>query len=225
MFSQMRHFVLPLLVISATLAACGENSKPIALEVPAPAPERHESVIAPEFQGHIVVSDGKREDEMTIARKGEKIRWDFSMYADKRISALKSDRCYSVDHSVRAYSVVRCMYEGDPDEFQRLFGSMSWEGLELFRSTSLDGLTVVERREGHTVYGQGAANSIDYRLITVDDASGMKVGIEFPNQKGHTEQGSLLRYKIELRDLQFTVDDNVFEIPAGYRREGGLREL
>ncbi len=217
MFREFRYFWFSLLLIVFALSACVNKSGPAAEQNIPPMREHNATVLPPEFQGRIVVSDGKQEDVILIARKGERVRFDLNTYPEARISRLKDDQCYTVHHKARVYSVFRCMYEQETDESKRLFGDLSGEEYELFRTVALDDLTIIERINGYTTYRQGLERDFDYRIITVDDASGMKVKTEFPNWKGQMEQGSLLRYKIELRDLQFKVDDSVFLIPPDYQ--------
>ena len=159
------------------------------------------------YQGEIVI-DGDETDRSFVARKVD--RWREDMYRDGHLwmSELYNGRRFTIDHERKIY------IEHEP----------AANGVESFAGMPQDFLTGKEdhtfdevARENNIVRYKARTNKYmpDDILIDVDTASGMIVRQEFRSAAGSSDGASFV---YEMRNLKLDVDDQVFALPAGFRK-------
>ena len=164
------------------------------------------------YQGDIVMNNGKTEDHWFVARKGSKWRYDVFRGAERRMSQLRSDKLYFVDYQKQVYWETPEQRNPTGDT-----GYSSGPMRDFFRG--------VEHREFDEVGHDG--NLIKYKvretdqstgeiLIYIDTTTGMIVKQEFTSTKGQGDAATSFVY--EIRNLKTDVDDSVFEIPPTFKK-------
>ena len=162
------------------------------------------------FQCQVVRSDGEHEQKTFFARKGEAWRFDLS---DKEIF-LRIDKYYRINSEKKIYAELP---EGDasttPPDF---LSDMTFSVLKEKRGAKFETLG----REGGLVkYSVKLDDSANAKaVIYADETSGLIVREEFFSLDGQSDETAKPVFIFELRDLKMNVDDNVFAIPAGYKK-------
>lgn len=163
------------------------------------------SVKEPEaYQADVIVTSGGTETRWSIARNGEKWRYDIYSGTAMTVSQIRSDKLFYIDHRKKAYwEISEKPSSGEISDIARSF----FRGYEHndFDETG---------REGNII--KYKVRPIDKRpgsiLISIDTTSGMMVRQEFLAADGGVQ------YVYELRNLNLSVDDSTFAIPPDYRK-------
>ncbi len=163
------------------------------------------------YQADVVVTAGGTETRWSIARNGEKWRYDIYAGSMLTVSQIRSDKLYYIDHRKKTFwEMSEKPGSGEMGEIVRSF----FRGYEHndFDETG---------REGNII--KYKVRPIDKRpgsiLISIDTASGMMVRQEFLAADGSAE------YVYELRNVKLSVDDSTFAIPSGYQKTAATDKI
>lgn len=166
------------------------------------------------FQGDLVMSNGLAEDRWFVARKGDKWRYDIFRGAERWISQMRSDKLYYVDHPKKVYWEMPTNGKptGDPGYFNDLTRNFfrGEEHREFDEVSRENGLIKYKVRETDQWAGE--------ILVYIDAASGIMVKQEFTAKNGENNTEPHVSYVYEVKNLKMDVDDNVFDIPQGYKK-------
>ncbi len=156
------------------------------------------------YQADVIVTAGGAETRWTVARNGDKWRYDIFAGAAMAVSQIRSDKLYGIDHRKKTFwEMNEKPGSGEIGDIARSF----FRGYEHndFDETGREG-TIIKYR----------VRPIDKRpgsiLISIDTASGMMIRQDFLAADGSPE------YVYELRNLKLSVDDSTFAIPSGYQK-------
>lgn len=175
-----------------------------------PFPTREPAV----YQGFLFIGNGSNDEKYFVARKDD--RWRFDTYRDGELATtqLRSNKVYVIDHAEKTYFSDQPVNVKDFDA--DYFNSLSWG---FFRGANYLDYEEIERAGGKVKYrAKTYKDSKSEVLVTIDEASGIMVRQEITDRKGQQEQGVPANFIYEVRDLQLTVEDSVFDIPSGYRQ-------
>ena len=206
--SNGRKYFLLLAFLVLFLQACGgargnENVAQIA-----PIEEKGEfpfSTKEPEvYQAVFVVTGGGVENKWFVVRNQDRSRIDFYQNGELVRTRLTTDAMYSIDYKRKVYTAISVSEGTVADLTDKFFKGKAYRKFEKLGS---DG--------GMTKYKAVGENPGDEVLITYDDAKSMIVRQEFRSPKSDTAV-----VVFELKDLKMEAADNLFAIPAGYRRIG-----
>ncbi|MGB2752005.1 MAG: hypothetical protein WBC19_08095 [Pyrinomonadaceae bacterium] len=156
------------------------------------------------YQADVVVTAGGIESRWSVARNGEKSRYDIYAGTTMTVSQIRSDKLYHLDHRKKTYwEMNEKPGSGEISDIARSF----FRGYEHndFDETGREG-TIIKYK----------VRPIDKRpgsiMISIDTARGMMIKQEFIAADGSTE------YVYELRNLKLSVDDSAFAMPSDYRK-------
>ncbi|HEX3101232.1 MAG TPA: hypothetical protein VHQ01_05550, partial [Pyrinomonadaceae bacterium] len=169
------------------------------------------------FQADLVMTSGKDEDHWFVARKGNKWRYDIFRRGDRLISQLSSDKLYYIDHQKKSYweMPVSSNPGGEPGYFSELTRNF-------FRGEEHREFDEIGRENGQIKYKvRETDQSAGEIFIYIDAASGVMVKQEFTAKKSENSAEPPVSFVYEVRNLKMDVDDSVFDIPQGYRKETG----
>jgi hypothetical protein len=197
------------------VAGCGflqtNENKTVPL-VPEPKSRFPFATKEPEnFQCEMVVTAGNLTRRTLMARKGSSRRVDFDPGEKNQRAVLHTDKEYllAFDKKIYAEKTVPTGPISADAQFSELTSELLNRGEHAeFEEIGREG-TVVKynvRLEG------GGMNEI---IVYFDEAIGLPVKQEFFTVNG-TEK--LLQYSVEIVNFQTDVDENVFAIPAGFRK-------
>lgn len=202
-----RPFLL-LIAFTLVMQACGSSQTNENKEVSLTGESTSEfpfSTKEPEiYQADVIVTAGGTETRWSVARDGEK--WRYNIYAGTAmtVSQIRSDKLYYIDHRKKTFwEMSEKAGTGEISDIARSF----FRGYEHndFDETGREG-TIIKYK----------VRPIDKRpgsiLISIDTASGMMVKQEFLTADGGVQ------YVYELRNLKLSVDDSTFAIPPDYRK-------
>lgn len=162
------------------------------------------------FQCEVVRGSGGNEQKTFFARKGESLRFGLS---DREI-ILRTDRYYRIDNERKVYTELPAADASAvaPDFLSEMtFSALKEKRAAQFESRGREG--------GLARYSVNLDDSSNAKaVIYVDEASGLVVKEEFYSLEGQSDEPSKPLFVFELRDLKMNVDDNVFAIPAGYKK-------
>lgn len=199
---------LALIAFTLVMQACGSSQTNENKEVSLTGESTSEfpfMVKEPEiYQADVVVTVGGTETRWSVARNGEKWRYDIYAGAALTISQIRSDKFYGIDHRKETYwEIGEKPGSGEIGDIARSF----------FRGYEHNDFDEAGR-EGNII--KYKVRPIDKRpgsiLISIDTASGMMVRQEFLAADGEVQ------YVYELRNLKLSVDDSMFAIPSGYQK-------
>jgi hypothetical protein len=212
-------------IFALLLQGCGSYAPTLNKDTPragprsgsAPFPTREPTV----FQGDLIVSNGTTEERYFVARKDDK--WRFDTYRDgaTALTQLRSDKVYTIDHAKKAYAVEA--YADLKDFDTGYFNALSWH---FFRGANYIDHNEIGRDGTLVRYkARMLKDSKNDVVVTIDEATGVMVRQEITSQKERNERDEPVVYVFEVRGLKLEVDDEVFEIPAGYRRTANLEGI
>src|ERR1035437_936760 len=159
------------------------------------------------YQGDFVITSGGPEDHCFVARKGEIWRIDYFTAGENDRSEIKTDQLYDVDRRRKIYAIMAGPTENHFDDAAKdLFTGK--ERYQFDEAVGDTGVIKYKMRRGEDVK--------DEILISVDQASGMIVREEFLSSGA--DKGNQASFVYEVRNLSQIVDDNLFQIPADYRK-------
>jgi hypothetical protein len=163
------------------------------------------------YQARVVIMAGNSERSAFVARNGAKRRYDLNYGEKNSVVSIKAEKEYLLLPEKKVYA------EQTRDQGESALPA------EL-ESLTVGRLTVKTPAEYETA---GSENGIKkYRaklsgsdaseiLLSIDEASGLPVKQEFYRVSG--EERTLV-YTVELREIRMEADDQMFAIPAGYRK-------
>ncbi|MBK7392405.1 MAG: hypothetical protein IPI64_03765 [Chloracidobacterium sp.] len=202
-----RPFLL-LIAFTLVMQACGSSQTNQNKEVSLTGESTSEfpfTVKEPEtYQADVVVTAGGTETRWSVARNGEKWRYDIYAGTAMTVSQIRSDKLYYIDHRKKTFwEMSEKPGTGEISDIARSF----------FRGYEHNDFDEVGR-EGTII--KYKVRPIDKRpgsiVISIDSASGMMVRQEFLAADGGVQ------YVYELRNLKLNVDDSTFAIPSDYRK-------
>ena len=207
-------FFPALILISSIFGGCGFFKSYID-RTPPEKGNTPFSVAEPEvFQGEFVSSSGENSTSSFYAKKGEDWRFDTAFGTENSKSVVKTDKLYSISHKKKIYAEMPpAQYQSSDPEFvgDLTFGLLKQVKYTRFEEAGRDGKVVKYK----AWIGDNAASEA---LIYFDESVGMIVREEFTSLKGQTDSSPGPAFVFEIRNLQLSVDDSVFAMPAGYRK-------
>ena len=201
--SNSRVLLLLPVLCAAILQGC--TGPPPAANVNAPTPAEESKrfpfpTSEPDvYQADVVVTTLGTQTRYFAARKGENSRLDIYRNGKLATTSLGTDAIYTIDHAARTYKVTPSG-SGRPPVANDVARDFFQLGMP-YRYDELD------RKDDVVRYKARDAGIV----VSIDETSGLMVRQEF------SEDGETL-FVCELRNVKLDVDDNVFQIPAGYRR-------
>ncbi|MEO7538669.1 MAG: hypothetical protein ABIV21_01465 [Pyrinomonadaceae bacterium] len=194
------------------LQGCGSTSSNQTTHAPVPVERKGEYPFETKepgsYQGSFVIN-GRELDRTFVARKGDKWRRDHYRDGQMWVTELKTDKIYSIDHNRKLYTEVPESIGSD--KFNELtFDFFKGKDYREFDEIGRDG-TIVKYRV------RPSEQMKDSVTIDFDQASGLIVRQEFKAAAagdGDEQAG----YLFEIKNLTLTVDDTVFDLPAGYQK-------
>lgn len=191
-------------------------------ETPAPTPfvaEELKSEIPfstkePEiFQVEIVITTGGAEIKTFTARNGNKKRVDYDAGTKKQVTLLQTDKNYLMEQSKKIYVEDAARANFAVAENWTDFLTTEWlnsrADVKFFKLEPENNLT-----KYRVVFGD-AENSKSESLIFVDEAAKLPVRQEFYSVEGEQKT---LTMTIELKNLKLEAADDLFVVPADYRK-------
>lgn len=208
-----RYFLLLILIASISQACCGTPSNTSAnaniVELKSEFPF---STKEPEaYQGDFVVTIGANEEHFFRARKGERSRIDIFKGGEIHFTQIITDKTFTIDTVRKIYTedlITTGAVHAAP-VFDATNGFFSGKEYIAFEEIGRDG-NITKYRVKNTDPGKSEI------LVSVDTASGLVVRQEFVAQP--SEGGMQANVIFEIRNLKLEVDDNVFQLPAGFRK-------
>ena len=167
------------------------------------------STIEPEvFQANFVVTADGSEKRWFLARSNDRWRFDIFKGGERSLTQLRTDKMYLIDHVSRIFAEEpqsTGIFE-PPDPI--LSGFFRGTEYHEFEDLGIEG----GLRKYRLKPGDNSKNEI---IIMVDELSGMIVKQDF--YEGADEQAGIV-VTYEVRDLKLIVEDNVFDLPADFKR-------
>ena len=199
-----------LLIVAFTLVmqACGSSQTNENKELSLTGESTSEfpfSVKEPEaYQADIVVTAVGTETRWSVARNGEKWRYDIYAGSEMTVSQIRSDKLYYIDHRKKVFwEMSEKPGTGEIGDIARSF----------FRGYEHNDFDETGREDNIIKY---KVRPVDKRpgsiVVSIDTASGMMIKQEFLAADGGVQ------YVYELRNLKLSVDDSTFAIPPGYQK-------
>ena len=162
------------------------------------------------YQADIVTASDGYEGRYFFARKGDRWRYDLFRRDVQTISEIHSDRLYRISHRNRVYCELPLQSE---TSVPGPFGNNEM-GLNLFPRGHEHYEFEEIGREGSVIkykIRSGLTGKCD-TLIYVDTVARMITKQEFLDADGNKN------YVYEIKNLKLEVDDNIFQLPEGYRK-------
>ena len=203
--SNPRKSLIFIAIFASFLTACGGAQPPtnrqISLAGDDPAEFPFSTKEPEQYQADVVITTGEKEDRFFVARNGSKWRMDFFEKGQLISTELNGDARYSIDHPTKSFTVA----SGGPLTFKADDMARSF-----FRGKTYRDFEDLGTDAGLRKYR--VKSDVDNIVISIDEASGLIVREEFKNNQGAAQM------VYELRELNMTVDDAVFQLPKGYKK-------
>ena len=160
------------------------------------------------YQASISFTSADGDAHFFVAKKDG--RWRYDVYAEGKpeFTYLKNDKVYTIDHAAKTF---REEQKGtDP-----LIPTLSGEGVAgMFEGRDHPRFETVGTEGNVTKYRAFSDGTPGDIFIYFDASVGLITREEFPEIDGRPAR------LYELRDIRTEVEDNVFAIPAGYKKVG-----
>lgn len=166
-----------------------------------------------QFQAEIVVTTGETESRRFIARDGARRRYDFNFGAANQLTSLQADKNYLMLPAAKIYTENTETQTGETDDWMNF---LTTEWLSAKRDASFEKLESVENLTKYRVrLNESDASEI---FIYVDQISGLPIKQEFFAIGGDGQKN--LAYSFELKNLKLETDENLFNVPADFKKVG-----
>ena len=162
-----------------------------------------------QFQAEMVVTAGGTERRTFIARKGAARRYDFNFGAKNQVTALHTDKNYLLSPALGIYAETAGAQALTTDDWTSF---LTTEWLNEKTRASFEKLETVGKLTKYRVLlGDSPSSEV---FVYVDETFGLPVKQEFYS----TGEPKTLTYTFELKNLKFQTDENLFLVPAEFKR-------
>jgi len=155
------------------------------------------------YQADLIVTTSSAEEKTFVARKNDKYRVDIFQNGEKTLSEIIAGSRSVLDHRQKTY-YEEPQGSSPTDSVSPADNFFRGTGFSTFEEIGVEGNI---RR--YRVRQEGLRDNV---TLTFDTSVNMIVAQEFT-----AEDGSVT-VKYEMRDIRLEVADDVFQVPAGYRR-------
>ncbi len=198
--------------LSILFAGCGVwrgNENSTVTFAPQPKSEYPFVALEPEiFQTELVIRTGETERRLVIARNGEMRRVEFDVGTDNHRAVLVTDKEYLLFFKRKVYEERAMTSDADA-----IFEPLTAPLLSL---RDYADFVEIKRVDSVVEYSARINESPNSEVrIFFDDNVGLPVRQEFYSIEG--DQRSL-QYSVEFQNFRKTVDDGIFQVPAGFKR-------
>jgi hypothetical protein len=162
------------------------------------------------FQAEIVVTTNETERKTFLARNGSARRYDFNFGAKNQLTNLQTDKNYLILPEKKIYAETSGAQTTGTDDWADF---LTTEWLNQKTETSFEKLKTTENLTQYRVNLGGGNSSEIY--VYVDETLGLPVKQEFYAIGG--EQKTLV-YSFELKNLKLETDENLFSVPADFKK-------
>lgn len=160
-----------------------------------------------------MVTTGETESRRFIARDGARRRYDFNFGAANQLTSLQADKNYLMLPAAKIYTENTETQTGETDDWMNF---LTTEWLSAKRDASFEKLESVENLTKYRVrLNESDASEI---FIYVDQISGLPIKQEFFAIGGDGQKN--LAYSFELKNLKLETDENLFNVPADFKKVG-----
>jgi hypothetical protein len=164
-----------------------------------------------QFQAEIVVTTGGGERRTFIARNGANRRYDFNFGAKNQLTNLQTDKEYLILPGRKIYTEQVATGETASTDDWTEFLTNEW----LSQKTAAN-FEKLETTESLTKYRvRLGENKSSEAFIFVDERTGLPVRQEFYAADGEQK---VLAYAVELKNLKLQTDENLFAVPADFKK-------
>lgn len=163
-----------------------------------------------QFQAEIVVTAGGAQRKTFVARNGANYRYDFNFGAKNQVTALATDKSYLFATGRKIYTENAAGSEEVPRDDWTSFLTTEW--LNQKRDAKFEKLETSGNLTKYRV--RLDASPATEVLVYVDEQIGFPVKQEFYS----TAQPTTPTYIFELKNLKLQTDENLFILPADFRR-------
>ena len=208
--SNTRSFLLLTLFCVTIFQACGSSqtneNKPVSLTVETTQRFPFPTVEPEIYQADIIIGTGTYQHHWFAARKLDKWRYDDFHGEQASFSQIRSDKLFSIDHIKNVYcEIAESQHSGFPESGNEATRS-------IFRGVEYHDMDEAGREGAIVKYKVRATGRNGDIFVYFDTANGLVTKQEFMGADGE------ITFLYEIRNLKMSVDEIVFEIPAGYRR-------
>ncbi|HVE59531.1 MAG TPA: hypothetical protein VNB22_22160 [Pyrinomonadaceae bacterium] len=163
-----------------------------------------------QFQAEIVVTANESERRTFVAKNGANRRCDFNAGAKNQVTNLQTDKNYLILPDRKIYAETVAAQNVSADDWENF---LTTEWLNENHEASFEKLETVDNLTKYRVrLGTGAASEM---LISVDEQIGLPVKQEFYAVSGEQK---VLTYAVELKNLKLKTDENLFTVPADFKK-------
>jgi len=164
-----------------------------------------------QFQAEISVTVNNTERKTFIARNGSARRYDFNFGAKIQFTSLQTDKSYLLFPAKKIYAETNTV-EPEGARTNEWTDFLTTEWLNEKTGAKFEKLETAENLTKYRVRQDAGASEV---FVYVDETLGLPVKQEYYTIAGETRS---LMYTFELKNLKLQTDENLFSVPADFKR-------
>lgn len=169
------------------------------------------------YQTEIVVTTGASEEKMFAARNGNYRRYDFTFSDNSPISLIHdaAGGKQFINHKKKFYAEDKLSEQvlAPPAENWNEF--LTADLLNQKKNLRFEKINTENNLTKYRIVSNETNAAGSETIISIDEESGFPVKSEFYGIEGDQK---ILKFSVEMKNIRLQIEDNVFQIPAGYRK-------
>jgi hypothetical protein len=169
------------------------------------------------YQTEIVVTTGASEEKMFAARNGNYRRYDFNFSDNSPISLIDDavgGRQF-INHKKKVYAEDRLSGQTLAPPAENWNDFLTADLLNQKKNVRFEKIYAENNLTKYRIVSNETNAAGSETIISIDEKLGFPVKSEFYGIEGDQK---ILKFSVEMKNIKLQIEDNVFQIPAGYRK-------
>lgn len=169
------------------------------------------------YQTEIVVTTISSEEKMFAARNGNFRRYDFSFSGDSPISLIHDANGGKqfIDHKKKVYSEEKLSGQAFAPPAENWNDFLTADLINQKKNVRFEKIDAENNLTKYRVILNETNADGSETVISIDEKLGFPVKSEFYGIEGEQKT---LKFSVEMKNIKLQTEDNLFQIPAGYRK-------